>query len=52
MKNWRLAASRDGERIDFETIIESDTEPDFWTCYDLAAANNCEFFTVEEVNEK
>ena len=31
---------------------DSTAEPDFWTCYDLAAANNCEFFTVEEVNEK
>lgn len=49
MKNWRLTASRDGVWIDFKTIIESETEPDFWTCYDIAAAHGCDYFTVSEV---
>lgn len=48
MKKWYLTASTDGNMIDFETIIESDTEPDFWTCYDLAASHECEFFSVTE----
>lgn len=50
-KRWRLTASRDGNEIDFETVLESETEPDFWTCYDLAAAHGCDFFDVEEVQE-
>ena len=49
MKKWRLAACRNGEWIDFETIIESETEPDFWTCYDIAAAHGCDYFIVSEV---
>ena len=48
MKNWILTASRDGINIDFETIIESDTEPGFWACYELAAAHNCDFFSITE----
>lgn len=49
MKKWHFVASRDGNLIDFETIIESDTEPGFWDCYKLAASHNCEFFDVWEV---
>lgn len=49
MKKWHFVASRDGAYIDFETILISDTEPDFWTCYDLAALHDCEFFDVREV---
>lgn len=49
MKKWLLTASRDGVGIDFECIMKSETEPDFWTCYEVAAAVNCEFFSVEEV---
>lgn len=49
MKKWRLTASVNGVLIDFETLIESETEPDFWTCYDLAREYDCDFFTVEEV---
>lgn len=49
MKKWILTASTDGNMIDFETVIESDTEPDFWTCYNLAALHECEFFNVTEV---
>lgn len=29
MKKWLFVASRDGAYIDFETILTSDTEPDF-----------------------
>lgn len=49
MKKWLLTASTDGNEIDFETVIESETEPDFWMCYELAAAHGCDFFSVTEV---
>lgn len=49
MRKWNLAASVDGVNIDFETTIESETEPGYWECHDLAAANGCEFFTVTEI---
>ena len=48
MKKWIFTASQDATTLDFETILESDTEPDFWTCYDLAASHGCEFFSVTE----
>lgn len=49
MKKWELTASTDGNMIDYSEIIESETEPDFWTCYNIASAHGCEFFTVEEI---
>lgn len=49
MKKWILTASTDGNMIDFETIIESETEPGFWECYELATAHNCDFFDIKEV---
>ena len=49
MKKWQLTASTDGNMIDYSEIIESETEPGFWTCYNIASAHGCEFFTVEEV---
>lgn len=48
MKKWIFTASTDGNMIDFETAIESDTEPDFWTCYNLATEHECSFFNVME----
>lgn len=49
MQKWIFTASIDGNLIDYETVIESETEPDFWTCYELAAEHNCDFFSVTEV---
>lgn len=48
MKKWTLTASRTGEYIDFECVILAEFEPDFWTCYNIAAANGCDFFSIEE----
>ena len=48
MKQWLLVCSTDGNKIDWTTVINSDSEPDFWTCYDLATSHGCEFFTVDE----
>ena len=52
MKKWIFTASIDGNLINYETIIESDTEPDFWTCYNLAAEHGCSFFDVMEAPEQ
>lgn len=49
MKKWLFTASVDGVSIDFETIIKSDKEPDFWTCYKIAENHNCIFWTIEEI---
>lgn len=51
MKKWLLTASRDGINVDYETIIESDTEPDFWTCYELADAAGCTLWSVDEMED-
>ena len=51
-KRWRLTASRDGNGVDFETVITSEDEPEWWTCYDLAAAHGCDWFDVVEVVEE
>lgn len=49
MKKWLFTASRDGINVDFETVLESAHEPDFWTCYGLADTHGCSLWTVEEV---
>lgn len=51
MKKWILTASTDGVMIDFELIIESNTEPGFWECYEIAQENNCDFFSINEFEE-
>lgn len=45
---WLLTCSKDAIEIDFETVIESETEPGFWECYDIASRNGCEFFSIEQ----
>jgi len=48
MKKWILTCSIDAVDIDYEEIITSDTEPDFWTCSEIAQAHGCDFWTVDE----
>lgn len=48
MKKWLLTCSIDAVDIDYEEIITSDTEPDFWTCSDIAQEHGCDFWTVDE----
>ena len=48
MKKWILTCSIDAIDIDYEEIITSDTEPDFWTCSEIAQAHGCDFWTVDE----
>lgn len=49
MKKWLLTASIDAVNIDYETIIESETEPGYWECEALASAHGCDYFTITEV---
>ena len=49
MKKWNLTCSIDASNIDYETIIESETEPDFWTCQTIAEDHGCSFWTLDEV---
>lgn len=48
MKAWYLECSKDADMIDFETVIYSEEEPDFLTCYNLAEAHDCPWFTISE----
>ena len=49
MCTWRLTCSIDADNIDYEEIITSNAEPDYWTCYAIAESHGCQFFEVEEV---
>lgn len=49
MKKWLLTCSIDGNLVDFQTVLFSENEPDFWTCFDIANANNCDYFTIYEL---
>lgn len=49
MKSWTLTCSIDGIDIDYETVIENETEPDYWMCDGIAQENGCDYWTIEEV---
>ena len=51
MKKWILTASRDGILVDYETTLESENEPDFWTCYEIADKNDCTLWSIDEFEE-
>lgn len=51
MKKWELVCSKEAIDIDYETIIESEDEPDFWTCYEIAMDHDCGFWTISELEE-
>lgn len=48
---WLLDCSIDASMIDYSEVLESDLEPDFWTCYDIANEHRCEFWTLSEFVE-
>lgn len=49
MKKWLLTCSVDGNEIDYEEIIESDEEPGFWECNDIAQDHGCELWSLGEL---
>ena len=52
MKKWSLVCSKDGNTVDYEQIIMSDTEPDYEECLAIMEAHGCEFFRVDEETER
>jgi hypothetical protein len=48
MKKYILTCSVDGVKIDYETEITAEREPDFWTCYETATAHGCDYFYITE----
>ena len=48
MKQWLLTCSIDAVDIDYEQIIESETEPGFWECEEIAEEHGCEWWSLEE----
>lgn len=51
MKKWILTCSIDAVDIDYEEIIESDTEPSFWECYNKAQEHSCDWWSIEEMED-
>lgn len=51
MKNWRITCSVDAIDIDYETIIQSENEPDWLVCNDIASQHGCEWWIVDEIEE-
>jgi len=52
MKKWILSCSKKAISIDYEEIINSEEEPDFWTCYEIAEKHDCEWFSIYEMGEE
>lgn len=51
MKKWRLTCSIDAVDIDYETVIESESEPGFWECHNIAEEHGCEWWSLDEIKE-
>ena len=49
MKRWILKCSVDASQIDYEEVIESEKEPDIWTCTHIAEEHGCKWWSIEEV---
>ena len=51
MKKWEIVMSKDGNDIDAVEIAESENEPGFWECYEIAEKHGCELWYVDEIVE-
>lgn len=47
MKTWFLSCSIDGVNIDFDMIILSEKEPDFYECEKIAHDHDCKYWTID-----
>ena len=52
MKKWKLVCSKDEIDIDYEITIQSETEPDFLWCNEIAQKHGCDHFFTYEIEEK
>lgn len=48
---WLLDMSVDAINLDYSEFLESDSEPDFWYCYEIAEKHGCSFWTISEFEE-
>lgn len=48
---WLLECSIDAIMVDYSEVLESDGEPGYWVCQEIAEANGCAFWTVSEIEE-
>jgi hypothetical protein len=46
MNKYILMCSVDGINVDYETELQTETEPDFWDCQTIAEANGCDFWSL------
>ena len=51
MKKWLLQCSTDGDMVDYDEIIESETEPEYWQCQEIAENHDCELWCIDEYIE-
>lgn len=51
MNKWLLMCSKDAVYVDFEQVLESEKEPGFWECENIAKENGCEWWSLERVKE-
>ena len=51
MRKWILMCSTDADLVDYDEVIESEDEPGFWDCYEIAAAHGCPYFSIYEYDE-
>ena len=49
MKTFVLVCSKDGDLVDYTQEIIADSEPDYWTQYEIATKHGCIFFYCEEI---
>lgn len=47
IKKWKLTCSIDGINIDYEEIIESNKEPNWWQCQENAEEHRCKLWSIE-----
>ena len=52
MSKWILTCSIDAVDVDYDEIIESDEEPGFWDCQEIAEAHGCDFWSLNEYDEE
>ena len=52
MRKWELVCSIDAVDIDYRTVIESESEPDFWYCECIASSHGCKWWAIEEIKSE
>lgn len=51
MKKWLITCSVDAIDIDYETTIQSESEPDWWICESIACQHGCEWWIMDEIKD-